>query len=116
MNIFLDNKTEKSLINRLRSEGCIFAEEETQLLIAEAGSIEELMKMVEKRVCGFPLEYVLGFTKFCGIRIEIEQGVFIPRRRTEFLVQQAKVLTAHMILFWIDVAGLVRLVLQLQLL
>ncbi|MGA9225867.1 MAG: putative protein N(5)-glutamine methyltransferase [Mesobacillus sp.] len=93
MNIFLDSKTEKSLINRLRSAGCVFAEEETQLLIAEAKSIEELLNLIEKRVSGFPLEYVLGFTKFCGIRIEIEQGVFIPRRRTEFLVQQAKVLT-----------------------
>jgi release factor glutamine methyltransferase len=51
------------------------------------------MNMVEKRVSGLPLEYVLGFTEFCGLRIEVEQGVFIPRRRTEFLVQQAKVLT-----------------------
>lgn len=49
--------------------------------------------MVEKRISGLPLEYVLGFTKFCGLRIEVERGVFIPRRRTEFLVQQAKVLT-----------------------
>ncbi|WP_244906732.1 putative protein N(5)-glutamine methyltransferase [Neobacillus soli] len=93
VNLFLDNKTEKSIINRLRTEGCIFAEEETQLLTSEARSIEELMNMVEKRVSGLPLEYVLGFTEFCGLRIEVEQGVFIPRRRTEFLVQQAKVLT-----------------------
>ncbi|WP_299091653.1 putative protein N(5)-glutamine methyltransferase [uncultured Metabacillus sp.] len=81
------------MIKRLRSEGCVFAEEETQLLTSEARSIEELMNMVEKRICGLPLEYVLGFTKFCGLRIEVERGVFIPRRRTEFLVQQAKVLT-----------------------
>lgn len=92
INLFLDNKTEGSIINRLRSEGCVFAEEETQLLTSEARSIEDLMKMVEQRVNGLPLEYVLGFTKFCGLRIEVERGVFIPRRRTEFLVQQAKVL------------------------
>lgn len=93
INVFLDNKTEKSIINRLRSEGCVFAEEETQILTFEARSIEELMNMVEKRVSGLPLEYVLGFTNFCGLRIEVERGVFIPRPRTEFLVQQAKVLT-----------------------
>ncbi|WP_251555118.1 putative protein N(5)-glutamine methyltransferase [Neobacillus muris] len=92
-NFFLDNKTEKSIINKLRDAGCVFAEEETQLLASETGSIEELMNRVEKRVSGLPLEYVLGFTKFCGLRIEVEQGVFIPRRRTEFLVQQAKALT-----------------------
>jgi release factor glutamine methyltransferase len=84
---------EKSIIERLRSEGCIFAEEETKLLITEAGSIEDLRKMVEIRASGLPLEYVLGYTKFCGLRIEVERGVFIPRRRTEFLVQQAKALT-----------------------
>lgn len=84
---------EKSIIDRLRSEGCIFPEEETQLLISEAGSIEDLMNLVEIRASGLPLEYVLGFTKFCGLRIEVERGVFIPRPRTEFLVQQAKVLT-----------------------
>ncbi|RDU38075.1 putative protein N(5)-glutamine methyltransferase [Neobacillus piezotolerans] len=89
----MDNKTEKSIMNRLRSEGCIFAEEETQLLTSEARSIEELMNMVKKRVSGLPLEYVLGFTTFCGLRIEVEQGVFIPRPRTEFLVQQATFLT-----------------------
>ena len=84
---------EKSIIDRLRSEGCIFPEEETQLLISEAGSIEDLMKMVEIRASGLPLEYVLGFTKFCGLRIEVERGVFVPRPRTEFLVQQAEALT-----------------------
>lgn len=83
----------KSIIDRLRSEGCIFAEEETQLLISEAGSIEDLMKMVEIRASGLPLEYVLGFTTFCGLRIELERGVFVPRQRTVFLVQQAKSLT-----------------------
>ena len=85
---------EKGIIDRLRSEGCIFAEEETQLLISEAGNIEDLMKMVEIRASGLPLEYVLGFTKFYGLRIEVDQGVFVPRRRTEFLVQQAQALAS----------------------
>lgn len=91
--VSLDNQMEKNIIDRLRSVGCIFAEEETQLLILEAGSLEELMKMVEIRASGLPLEYVLGFTTFCGLRIEISRGVFIPRKRTEFLVQQAKAFT-----------------------
>lgn len=93
INFYVDNKTEKCIVNRLQREGCVFAEEEIKLLTSEARSIEELMNMVEKRVSGLPLEYVLGFTNFCGLRIEVERGVFIPRPRTEFLVQQAKVLT-----------------------
>jgi release factor glutamine methyltransferase len=92
-NLMLDMKTEKSIINRLRSEGCVFAKEETQLLTSEARNLEELKNMVEKRVSGLPLEYILGYTNFCGLRIEVDRGVFIPRPRTEFLVQQAKGLT-----------------------
>lgn len=88
----LDNQMEKNIVGRLRSVGCIFAEEETKLLILEAGSLEDLMKMVETRASGLPLEYVLGFTTFCGMRIEVSRGVFVPRQRTEFLVKQAKTL------------------------
>jgi release factor glutamine methyltransferase len=51
------------------------------------------MKMAERRASGLPLEYVLGFTNFCGLRIEVKRGVFVPRQRTEFLVRQAKALT-----------------------
>lgn len=72
--------------------GCVFSEEETQLITSEARSIEDLIKMVEKRVSGLLLAYV---TKFCGQQIEVEHGVFIPRRRTEFL---AKVLTRQYVI------------------
>ena len=95
MTFSVNNKVEKSIIDRLRSEGCIFAEEEARLLISEAGSIEDLMKMVEKRASGLPLEYVLGFANFCGARIEVKKGVFVPRQRTKFLVQQTVALTRN---------------------
>ncbi len=36
-----------------------------------------------------PLEQVLGWAEFCGLRIPVEAGVFVPRRRTEFLARQA---------------------------
>ena len=45
--------------------------------------------MVERRADGLPLEQVLGWAEFCGLRIAVDPGVFVPRRRTEFLVQQA---------------------------
>lgn len=94
INIVLDNKTEKAFINKLRNAGCVFAEEEIQLLISEALSLEDLIKKVEMRANGLPLEYVIGWAEFCGLRIEVEQGVFDPRKRTEFLVRQAKALTS----------------------
>jgi release factor glutamine methyltransferase len=47
--------------------------------------------MVARRVAGQPLEYVLGWVEFAGLRIAVEPGVFVPRRRTAFLVAQAAV-------------------------
>ncbi|PFL15234.1 putative protein N(5)-glutamine methyltransferase [Bacillus cereus] len=84
---------EKCIVSKLRGAGCVFAEDETWLLMSEALTPEDLMKMVEMRVNGLPLEYVLGYTEFCGIRIEVDRGVFVPRRRTEFLVHQTEVLS-----------------------
>lgn len=91
--IQLDPETRKRIVGRLQNAGCVFAKEETRLLVSEAGSPEELMNWIEKRADGLPLEYVLGFTHFCGLRIEVETGVFIPRPRTEFLVKKAIGLT-----------------------
>ena len=45
--------------------------------------------MVQRRVAGLPLEHVLRWAQFCGLRIAVDPGVFVPRRRTEFLVRQA---------------------------
>jgi release factor glutamine methyltransferase len=78
-----------AIVSRLRVAGCVFAEDEAQLLISAASSAAELDATVARRVGGEPLEYVLGFAEFCGVRILVEPGVFVPRRRSEFLVAQA---------------------------
>jgi release factor glutamine methyltransferase len=77
------------IVTRLRAAGCVFAEDEARLLIAAARTPAELDAMVGERVAGLPLEQVLGWAEFCGLRITVAPGVFVPRRRTEFLVRQA---------------------------
>ena len=47
-----------------------------------------------RRVSGEPLEVVLGWAEFCGLRIALDAGVFVPRRRTEFLARRALALAA----------------------
>ncbi|MDR7000214.1 putative protein N(5)-glutamine methyltransferase [Neobacillus niacini] len=84
----------KNIIGILRTAGCVFAEEEAQLLISEARTLDDLSKMVNTRITGMPLEHVLGWAEFCGMRIAVDPGVFVPRRRTEFLVQKAVSLSA----------------------
>jgi release factor glutamine methyltransferase len=82
------------IVNRLRAAGCVFAEEEAELLLAEADTPQRLEAMVARREGGVPLEQILGWAEFCGLRIMVEPGVFVPRRRTGFLVQQAARLLA----------------------
>lgn len=78
-----------AIVTRLRAAGCVFAEDEANLLVAEAATPTDLAAMVNRRVAGEPLEHVLGWAEFCGLRIAVDSGVFVPRRRTEFLVSQA---------------------------
>lgn len=74
---------------RLRAAGCVFAEAEAGLLISAATTPADLADLVDRRVRGLPLEHVLGWAEFCGRRIAVGPGVFVPRRRTEFLVRRA---------------------------
>jgi release factor glutamine methyltransferase len=67
----------------------VFAEDEAELLVTAAGSAADLEDMIARREGGLPLEQILGWVEFCGLRIAVEPGVFVPRRRTEFLVHQA---------------------------
>jgi release factor glutamine methyltransferase len=78
-----------AIADRLRAAGCVFAEDEADLLNAAAQSTAELDAMVARRAGGVPLEQILGWAEFCGLRIVVEPGVFVPRRRTEFLVAEA---------------------------
>ncbi|WP_328550800.1 MULTISPECIES: putative protein N(5)-glutamine methyltransferase [unclassified Streptomyces] len=77
------------VVAELRAAGCVFAEDEAELILATAGTPTELAAMVDRRVTGLPLELVVGWAEFRGLRIAVEPGVFVPRRRTEFLVDQA---------------------------
>jgi release factor glutamine methyltransferase len=67
----------------------VFAEDEAKLLLTTATTPDELEQMVQQRVHGIPLEQILGWAEFGGLRIAIEPGVFVPRRRTELLLEQA---------------------------
>lgn len=82
------------IVTTLRTAGCVFAEDEAALLIAAAEDDDQLAAWVARRVGGEPLEQILGWVEFAGLRFVVEPGVFVPRRRTEFLVRQAVSVTA----------------------
>ncbi|GAA3619818.1 putative protein N(5)-glutamine methyltransferase [Microlunatus ginsengisoli] len=78
-----------ALIARLRAAGCVFAEDEARLLLAAARSDADLEAYVRRREGGEPLEVILGWAEFCGLRVGVEPGVFVPRQRTALLVDLA---------------------------
>ncbi len=80
---------------RLRAAGSVFAEDEADLLLAEAKSDGTLESMIQQRVDGLPLEQIVGWAEFCGLRIKVVPGVFIPRPRSEFMVREAIKITHH---------------------
>jgi release factor glutamine methyltransferase len=79
----------EEIAERLRAAGCVFAEEEARDLVEAAATADELAVMVERRAAGEPFEHVVGWVEFCGLRIVVEAGVFVPRLRTELMVAEA---------------------------
>jgi release factor glutamine methyltransferase len=77
------------LVARLRAAGCVFAEDEAHVLLAAASTPVELAAMVQQRCEGRPLEHVVGWAEFCGVRVVVGPGTFVPRPRTELLVREA---------------------------
>ncbi|HWJ10514.1 MAG TPA: putative protein N(5)-glutamine methyltransferase [Nocardioides sp.] len=77
------------LVARLRAAGCVFAEDEATLLVEAASDEAALEELVRRRVAGEPLEILLGWVAFDGLRVAIDPEVFVPRQRTSYLVEVA---------------------------
>jgi release factor glutamine methyltransferase len=78
-----------AVVDPLRAAGCVFAEDEAALLVEAAADDGELVALVARRVAGEPLEQLLGWAAFDGLRIALAPGVFVPRMRSEFLAERA---------------------------
>ena len=86
--VYLDPAAVERLVARLRAAGCVFAEEEAGLLAEAATSAEELEGLAARRAAGEPLEQLVGWVEFCGLRLAVAPGVFVPRQRTALLVDE----------------------------
>ena len=77
---------------RLVDAGFIAANDEAgELLRSANGDSAVLESMVARRLRGEPLAWILGFTDFCGQRIRIDEGVFVPRWHSELIADRAVV-------------------------
>ncbi len=78
-----------AVVERLRRAGCVYAEDEAALLREAADDDAALERLVRRREAGEPLEVVVGWAEFCGLRIRVDPLVFVPRRRTELVARTA---------------------------
>ena len=57
--------------------------------LVTAKEARAIYKMVNERLTGKPLWYIVGDTSFCGYTVKVDQRALIPRPETEVLVEQA---------------------------
>lgn len=59
---------------------------------AAAGDAGRLDALVRRREAGEPVEWIVGWAPFCGLRITVRAGVYVPRAQTEVLARAATAL------------------------
>ncbi len=77
----------------LAEGGSVAPDAEAQALLRATsegvGPIEELL---ERRLGGEPMAWITGSVRFCGVRVLVDPGVFVPRPHTQALARRAAAL------------------------
>jgi release factor glutamine methyltransferase len=79
----------EAVIERLIAAGCVAAEEEAAELIDAAADAETLESWIRRREQGEPIAWITGTIEFCGRRLEVDPGVYVPRIQSEELARRA---------------------------
>lgn len=78
------------VVRTLAEGGCVAPGAEAEALfqasIEGVGPMEEL---IARRLRGEPLAWITGSVRFCGVRVRVDYGVFVPRPHTEALARRA---------------------------
>ncbi len=77
---------------RLVAAGCVAASEEAEEILAVTNDPASVAALVARRAGGEPLAWVVGSVEFCGIRVRVDPGVYVPRWQTEPLARRAAAL------------------------
>jgi len=78
-----------TIARRLAAAGCVRPDDEARELVSAGADEESLESLVRRREAGEPLAWIVGATTFCGHRIRVDPGVYVPRPQTEVLARRA---------------------------
>jgi release factor glutamine methyltransferase len=59
------------------------------LLAASSAGGRPIDELVARRLRGEPLAWISGWVEFCGLRVVVDPGVFVPRPQTQALARRA---------------------------
>lgn len=78
------------VIRALAEGGSVAPEAEADALLeASSEGVGPIEDLVARRVAGEPLPWITGWVRFCGLRIVVDNGVFVPRPHTQPLAGRA---------------------------
>ena len=60
-----------------------------------AGTVAQINEFVSEIHTGKPIQYILGYTNFCDIKISVNESVLIPRPETEEMVHHIIAQSSH---------------------
>jgi len=80
----------ETLAALLCGAGFVAAPEEADELLARARGNDVLLSaLVERRLIGEPLAWIVGSVSFGGLEVRVDPGVYVPRRQSEPLARRA---------------------------
>jgi release factor glutamine methyltransferase len=78
------------VVRTLAEGGCVAPDAEAEALLrASSEGVGPIEELIARRLRGEPLAWITGWARFCGIRIRVDPGVFVPRPHTETLARRA---------------------------
>jgi release factor glutamine methyltransferase len=78
------------VVRALAEGGCVAPHAEAEALLrASSEQVGQIEELIARRLRGEPLAWITGWVRFCGIRIHVDPGVFVPRPHTEVLARRA---------------------------
>jgi release factor glutamine methyltransferase len=82
-------RTAERVRRALSEGGFVDPHGEADALLDAANGDTDLEGMLARRLRGEPLAWIVGSVTFCGVRVGVDPGVFVPRPHTEPLALRA---------------------------
>jgi len=83
------NEERELALQSLARGGFVAPDAEVDALLgASSEGVGPIEDLIARRLLGEPLAWIIGWVRFCGLRVRVDPGVFVPRPHTEALASE----------------------------